>query len=885
AQQVLRFIEEAQVTGQLDHPGVVPVHELGVDADGRVYFTMRLVKGEELASVFKKVHEGDPEWNQTRALGVLLKVCEAMSHAHEKGVVHRDLKPANVMVGKHGAVYVMDWGLARVKGRDEGHDVRVQERSASLSEFRTDRRDVAQQDDDSPLMTKDGAILGTPFYMPPEQAAGRLEEIGPHSDVYAVGAMLYHLLTGRMPYHTPGDRASAYTILALVMHGAPEAVQELAPGVAPELIAICEKAMARDSNDRYADMGALAEDLRAYLENRVVGAYRTGAVVEFRKWVQRNRALAGALAAAVLAVLIGGIGFAIKADQATEAAAFARGEATRADAKTREAEENLVLAQRSEAEAQAQRVRAEESERLAREETAKVLRLSDVKVLQELESEADGLWPPRPEQIPLLNSWQERAGALLANLPGHGATLTEMRGRALPWSKDERVLDRSTHPRAGELAGMEAELEGLIALLEQGLTGAALDAADERALELEPELVVLRTEVGSRRSWSFDSPQEEWQHDVLAELVGNLSALESGLLAEDATLPELGWSIPKRLAFAQELEAGFATSGEFALRWEKALPLIGDAYPGLTLTAQVGLVPVGADPTSGLWEFWQMQSGTEPERDEAGELVLEEDTGLVFVLLTGGTFWMGAQSSNPAGKNFDKDAQSDEGPVHEVGLSAYFLSKYEMTQGQWQRLTGLNPSRYGPTEVFLGHQHDLTHPVELVSWLDCVAFLPRAGLALPSEAQWEYGARGGTGTIWWTGNERDSLRELNAANLADQAAARGGATWAQIKDWPELDDGFAVHAPVNEYTANGFGLYNVHGNVREWCLDGYDDGFYGRDAVLDPVSPIAASEFRVDRGGDFFFTAAVTRVARRNSSTPTVADNSLGLRPARVITE
>ena len=106
--QLLRFLEEAQVTGQLDHPGVVPVHELGVDADGRVYFTMRLVRGQELTKVFEAVHAGDAGWNLTRALGALLKVCEAMSYAHEKGVVHRDLKPANVMVGRHGEVYVMD---------------------------------------------------------------------------------------------------------------------------------------------------------------------------------------------------------------------------------------------------------------------------------------------------------------------------------------------------------------------------------------------------------------------------------------------------------------------------------------------------------------------------------------------------------------------------------------------------------------------------------------------------------------------------------------------------------------------------------------------------------------------------------------------------------
>ena len=121
-----RFLEEAQVTGQLDHPGIVPVHEVGVDAEDRVYFTMKLVKGEDLRSVFESVADpNDHDWTTTRALNVMLRVCEAMAYAHEKGVIHRDLKPGNVMVGKYGEAYVMDWGLAKVLGREDKHDLRI----------------------------------------------------------------------------------------------------------------------------------------------------------------------------------------------------------------------------------------------------------------------------------------------------------------------------------------------------------------------------------------------------------------------------------------------------------------------------------------------------------------------------------------------------------------------------------------------------------------------------------------------------------------------------------------------------------------------------------------------------------------------------------------
>ncbi|HZJ69418.1 MAG TPA: serine/threonine-protein kinase, partial [Planctomycetota bacterium] len=307
ARTVGRFLEEAQVTGQLDHPGIVPVHELGLDSQGRVFFTMKLVKGEDLRAVFARVHAGEPGWTVTRALSLLLKVCEAMSYAHAKRVIHRDLKPGNVMVGSYGEVYVMDWGLARVLDRKDDKDVRVAPQAASLEgDVHSELRERAASDPDSPLLTRDGDVLGTPAYMPPEQAAGQLERMGPPSDVYALGAMLYHLLTGHAPYRTPAARVDNFAILRRVQEGPPDSVSRLAPDAPAELVAICEKAMAREPTARYADMSTLAEDLRAYLERRVVEAYETGAVAELRKWVVRNKPLAGALAAGVL-LLAGGL--------------------------------------------------------------------------------------------------------------------------------------------------------------------------------------------------------------------------------------------------------------------------------------------------------------------------------------------------------------------------------------------------------------------------------------------------------------------------------------------------------------------------------------------------------------------------------------------------
>ena len=300
-----RFLEEAQVTGQLDHPGVVPVHDMGVDASGRVWFTMRLVKGRNFEEILELVHAGREGWTLTRAVQSLLRVCEAMAFAHSKGVVHRDLKPANVMVGRFGETYVMDWGLARVAGAPELADtsVRAHASDSTTIERKSPARGPASSH--SPHLTMAGSIVGTPAYMAPEQARGEVDRVDERSDVYAVGSMLYHLLAGHRPFVPPGTKRNALEVLRAVVDGPPERIARRdAP---PELVAICDKAMARAQDARYATMLALAEDLQAYLEGRVVRAHRTGARAEFAKWVGRNKLAASALATAGVLAL-GGLG-------------------------------------------------------------------------------------------------------------------------------------------------------------------------------------------------------------------------------------------------------------------------------------------------------------------------------------------------------------------------------------------------------------------------------------------------------------------------------------------------------------------------------------------------------------------------------------------------
>jgi serine/threonine protein kinase len=257
---------------------------------------MRLVRGRNLREIFDRVKEGDEGWSQTRALGVLLRVCEAMGYAHSKGVIHRDLKPGNVMVGRFGEVYVMDWGLARVIGREDTKDPQLRPAAPKTVQIDTARAREREVDPLTPLVTTGGRILGTPSYMPPEQARGEVDKLDRRSDVYAIGAMLYHLLAGEAPYVPRGMRVSGHTIWKWVLDGPPKPLREPNPNVPPELEAICEKAMAREQDGRYADTMELAEDLRAYLEHGVVKAYESGALAVFRKWVERSRMAAAAIA-------------------------------------------------------------------------------------------------------------------------------------------------------------------------------------------------------------------------------------------------------------------------------------------------------------------------------------------------------------------------------------------------------------------------------------------------------------------------------------------------------------------------------------------------------------------------------------------------------------
>ncbi len=295
ARASLRLLHEARILGRLQHPSIVPVHEMGKLENGEPWFTMLHVRGLALSEILPKLSRAEDGWTLPRAIRVLLQVCEAVAHAHSQGVLHRDLKPGNVMVGPFGETYVMDWGLAKARDLPGEADLRFPVAGVASTE-----RDSGA----TPLLTMEGEVLGTPAYIAPEQARGRLDEVGPRSDVYSAGAILYHLLAGEAPFGAGQGDTSPREVLERVLAGPPAPLERRTPRVPAELVAICDKAMGRDPDERYGTMLELAGDLRAWLEMRVVRAHESGAWAELRKWMRRHTAVVGLLGA-LLVLLVG----------------------------------------------------------------------------------------------------------------------------------------------------------------------------------------------------------------------------------------------------------------------------------------------------------------------------------------------------------------------------------------------------------------------------------------------------------------------------------------------------------------------------------------------------------------------------------------------------
>jgi serine/threonine protein kinase len=328
-----RFLLEAEITGGLEHPGIVPVYGLGTDAEGRPYYAMRFIRGDSLKEAADRFHAdkslkrpsdaGRRTMELQKLLRRFLGVCDVIEYAHERGVLHRDIKPANVILGKHGETLVVDWGLAKLVSRPE---------VVSHSEERA----LAPPSSSGITETQAGAALGTPGYMSPEHAAGDLERLGVCSDVYSLGATLYYILAGRAPF--TGDVGDV--LRAVLRHEFPPP-RSAAPWIDRALEAICLTAMAKQPNDRYPSARALATDIERWLADEHVAAYKEPLRQRLARWERRHKPLVYGTFT-VLAITAAGL--AVTASVVNQQRRISERAKELADQKAREADSSLELA-------------------------------------------------------------------------------------------------------------------------------------------------------------------------------------------------------------------------------------------------------------------------------------------------------------------------------------------------------------------------------------------------------------------------------------------------------------------------------------------------------------------------------------------------------------
>jgi serine/threonine protein kinase/formylglycine-generating enzyme required for sulfatase activity len=736
-----RFEAERQALAVLSHPGIAQVLEAGTTLNDEPWFAMEYVDGQPLTTASDEARLGLSE-----RIELFLQVCDAITHAHQNGILHRDLKPGNVLVTERPGrrlVKVIDFGLAKVL--DESQQLAT--------------------------LTQEGQVVGTPTYMSPEQAGVIDRFIDLRADVYALGVLLYELLTGVLPLKPKSG--GAIEMLKLLRDVEPTPPSRRVAGLPADLAArrrldprrwsraladdldwIVGKALSKDPELRYASVSEMAGDLRRHLAHEPVLAGPPSAIYRIDRFVRRHRREVGVGAAGLVALIVALVYISFQAARLS-----------------RELDSFDVLAREME--------------------------------VAELQRRADqDLWPELPERVSDMRAWRADVEGVVAQVPAFEQLLESVRERG-------RI-----HPETG---------------------------------------------------WRFQSPRDDYLHAHIVDLLASIEAFGSpgGRLEEVAA----------REAWALGLQA--LTIDGHRETWQAAIASIADpeqctAYDGLVIEPQLGLVPLARNPDSGLWEFAFPRPNERLPEWIDGRWRMEGDTCMVFVLIPGGSFVQGGEGLS-----------TQEADGKPVSLAPFFLSKYEMTQGQWLRFTGENPARYGPRSRMVT---GLMHPVEQVSWLACNEVATRLGLQLPTGAQWEYAARAGRLTLWWPGDTTQPPE--CTANLADIRIFEGMGTSAGVSRFHmDYDDRWPVHAPVDALRANPFGLHHVIGNLWEWCLDqGYRHSQTiprPGDGLGLPFQPDPKIRSRQARGGSYMSTYALSRSTFFYQQPEDNAPVSFGLRPAR----
>ncbi|MEE3371446.1 MAG: protein kinase, partial [Planctomycetota bacterium] len=392
-----RFVQEAQVNSQLEHPNIVPIYQAGRGADGQPYYTMKYVRGQEYRELIQSYHQHRREGNVDalelrRLLTLFISTCQAVSYAHNRGVVHRDLKPENVAVGEFGELMVLDWGLAKVLGEP---DTETSHAAVTVA----DGIDLGQ--------TMQGRIMGTPGYMAPEQASGESDAIEPRTDVYSLGAMLFEILTGEAPHallhsydshqiqrwqrreshagtaagqesvsslasqHSSGHHENTMKLLARVIAGTVPAPSDIEPTVPRALEAICQRAMRLKIEDRYTTASDLAADVERWLADEPVSVYAGSWNERLGRWMRKHRTKVQAIGASFAVIALVAVVSSVLINNQKQLAVK---ESQRAVAAEQNASQEADRAKAAERIASQEAARARAAERIAVAKTAQAER-------------------------------------------------------------------------------------------------------------------------------------------------------------------------------------------------------------------------------------------------------------------------------------------------------------------------------------------------------------------------------------------------------------------------------------------------------------------------------------------------------------------------------
>ncbi|MBT6493014.1 MAG: SUMF1/EgtB/PvdO family nonheme iron enzyme, partial [Planctomycetaceae bacterium] len=738
-----RFYREARSAAMLRSPNICPVFDVG-EIDGQHYITMAYIEGRTL----KDFTASRKQHSEKQIAVVIRKLATGLAEAHAQGVIHRDLKPANIMIDGKGEPVVMDFGLAR---RNASSEVQV---------------------------THSGAILGTPAYMSPEQVEGEQSEIGQQTDVYALGVIMYELITGRMPF-----QGTLMSILKQIAIDEPQPPSELRDDLDSAIDIICLKMMAKQKAARYQSMEEVSRELGNYLKN------------PSKKKATRKK-------------------------------------------------DNV-----------AKELPAQESIATGSEESNPALRTAPpVEIVVK---------PPKPKVAkPAKKALRPRPKA----------------GRHLPRN---RKRNRHIAIAVSVVAALGLIYGAVTFFIRVGDVDVKV-VIDDPTLSVKFEGQTVTFEMADKGTPLKLSPGG---HQFTIE--------QDGLKAktDEFTVTKDGKNI---------LHVAIVNGKVAVIPPGKKPPAVASGAgnaPGTT--PKVNTHGSANVPPPAVAPFDAAQAKTHQQAwAESLGIKLEETNsiGMKFRIIPPGEFQMGSTAAeikqlvDGTELGVWKERYRSEGPRHRVRLTKpFFLGVHEVTQEQYEKVMEKNPSSFSATGPLTGRVVGLDtrrHPVETVSWYDAVAFcnklslreglnpcysvtgsavtlLPTGnGYRLPTEAEWEFTCRAGTETRWWCGDEESSLQRV--------AWHEGNRTQRAHRTYP-----------VGEKIANGFGLFDIHGNVWEWCWDRFHPSYYENSPMENPAGPLQVSK-RVLRGGGFCVSGG-SHSAYRNSNPPNLRDGCIGFRVVRVI--